>query len=70
MTNLLEPATRVAAPDAAVTPSEPAWTELWRGLRALLHGTDPADRVTGVQPLKAKVYRLHFDARAVELGGG
>jgi len=64
VTNLLEPATRVAAPDAAVTPSEPAWTELWRGLRALLHGTDPADRVTGVQPLKAKVYRLHFDARA------
>ncbi len=50
--------------DVANTRGEPAWTDLWQGLRALLQGADPTDRVTSVQPLKAKVYRLEFDARA------
>jgi len=49
--------------DVANPRGEPAWTELWQCLRALLQGADPTDRVTNVQPLKAKVYRLEFDAR-------
>jgi len=59
---LVEPRPRGAALDVTNPRGEPAWTELWQGLRALLHHAD--DRVTSVQPLKAKVYRLRFDARA------
>ena len=63
---LVEPRPRPQAGtrDVANPRGEPAWTELWQCLRALLQGADPTDRVTNVQPLKAKVYRLHFDARA------
>ena len=61
---LVEPRPRAAAPDVPNARREPAWTELWQGLRALLHDADPTDRVTSVQPLKAKVYRLQFDGRA------
>ncbi len=63
---LVEPVPRPQAGTRAVanTRREPAWTELWQGLRAVLRGADPTDRVTSVQPLKAKVYRLEFDARA------
>ena len=50
--------------DVANPRGEPAWTELWQCIRALLQGADPTDRVTSVQLLKAKVYRLEFDARA------
>ena len=59
---LVEPRRRGAALDVTNPRGEPAWTALWQGLRALLHHAD--DRVTSVQPLKAKVYRLQFDARA------
>ncbi len=59
---LVEPRLRGAALDVTNPRGEPAWTELWQGLRALLHDADY--RVTSVQPLKAKVYRLQFDARA------
>ena len=61
---LVEPRPRGAALDVTNARREPAWTELWQGVRALLHGADPTDRVTSVQALKAKVYRLQFDARA------
>ena len=61
---LVEPRPRGAALDVTNARREPAWTELWQGLRALLHDADPTDRVTSVQPLKAKVYRLQFDGRA------
>jgi len=63
---LVEPRPRaqVGTRDVANPRGEPAWTELWQCIRALLQGADPTDRVTSVQPLKAKVYRLEFDARA------
>ena len=42
---------------------EPGWAELCDVLRTLLED-DPAVRVTGVEKLKAKVYRLQLDAGA------
>jgi aminoglycoside phosphotransferase (APT) family kinase protein len=62
MTNLVEP--RASWRDAVGAQGEPAWDELWQELRSLMHCADPTDRVIGVQQLKAKVYRLQFDARA------
>ena len=50
--------------DAAKTGGEPGWTELCEVLSGLLGGTDSANRVIGLQQLKAKVYRLQLDAGA------
>ena len=44
--------------------SEPGWAELCDALCELLDGADPAQRVTGLRPLKRKVYRLEFEPGA------
>ena len=52
-----------AVADVLEVRSEPGWAELCDVLRTLLED-DPAVRVTGVEKLKAKVYRLQLDAGA------
>ena len=52
-----------AVADVLEVRGEPGWAELCDVLRTLLED-DPAVRVTGVEKLKAKVYRLQLDAGA------